>query len=245
MIKVSKYFSLLYNYNLNKTVDDLFKLRVLYPDKLKKANIDYKLIKKPKCPSKNNDFYECKTCCPNCAFDYNDLIWNYEKKNFGAIKDNTMIEVTHCSTGTTPTEESVSAWFYLASGSNIWINTGKTMAFEDHRDAVLHFLGQEYLNKFNDCKGKHWGCQKHFTDLFNKIKNTTNIDTIQFLHHLDGRYNFQGDTQSPTVEIVSIRSSDELLLTIIDFKHYIMGNFINCDKIKQENCLQCKNNISI
>lgn len=242
--KVTKYFNLLYNTNINKTVDDLFKLTVLYTDKLKEANIDYKLIKNPNCPKLNNDFYSCMTCCPNCVYDTPGIIWNYKIIKYKAIPSNTMVEITHCSSGSTPTEEVVSAWFYYTTGSNIWINIGKTMAFQDHREAILYFLGQDYLNKFNDCKGKHWGCQKHFTDLFTKIRNTTTLDTIQFLDHLDSRCALsQGDKQANPIEIVNVRTSGSKSLPKLNYQTFYNGKFMACDKVKQGNCLQCKNNI--
>lgn len=254
--KVSKYFSLLYNANLNKTVDDLFKLKVLYQDKLKKANIEYKLIKRPNCPYRNNDFYECMTCCYECAFDSSGLIWNYKIKRYDAIPDNTMVEVTHCSSGSTPTEEISAAWFYNTPGSNIWFNIGKTISFKDHRDAIVYFLGNDYLDKFKDCKHRHsLDCQKHFNDLFTKIKTTTNYDTVQFLDRRDMRCALKGDNQTGAIEIVNVRSNGSSPFpTNIDFMTMYNGKFINCDKVTVSSmatggetgkCLQCKNNISI
>jgi len=49
------------------------------------------------------------------------------------------VEVTHC--GGSKFEES-SAWFYALRGSGISLNLGKTLAFENHQDASIYFLGR-------------------------------------------------------------------------------------------------------
>lgn len=82
--------------------------------------------------------------------------------------------MTHC--GGSAFEER-SAWFYVAVGSALFVDVGKTIAFEDHGDAVTHFLGRPCGD---------WGqCDDEIRGALPAAAEAAGYDSIQFMRHCD------------------------------------------------------------
>lgn len=62
--------------------------------------------------------------------------WHAAPDGFAALPSDTWVEVLHKGG---IADEHVGAWFLTARGSGIWLHTGRTLAFDDHDDAYLHF----------------------------------------------------------------------------------------------------------
>jgi len=96
----------------------------------------------------------------------------FQPPPFTGLQDNTWIEVTH--QGSPYLVENYGAWFFLAKGSGIWYNIGKTVAFQDHDDAF-----------------KHYGVTYPILPMAANEEMSRNCaaagdNTIQFLNHKDG-----------------------------------------------------------
>ena len=48
-------------------------------------------------------------------------------------------EVMHCS----HEDEATAPWFFLTRGTGIFVNVGRTIAFKDHKEAALFFMGND------------------------------------------------------------------------------------------------------
>jgi hypothetical protein len=79
------------------------------------------------------------------------------------VPSDTWIEVTHRSRSWRSGFERRGMWFGLVSGSGVWIHTGRTRWFWNHRDAFRHF-------------GATWE-----NDLATRAA-AQGVDTLQFLH---------------------------------------------------------------
>ena len=90
------------------------------------------------------------------------------------LGDNAWVEVTHCA-GSRFEEDG--AWHYVAKGSGIWLNTGRTLAFTTHESANRHFLG---------ARCKHFQCDSTIGN-FTRAARAQGYDSLQFVHHCDGR----------------------------------------------------------
>lgn len=95
-----------------------------------------------------NSSAECK------QFIRDGLIWSgraagwnprgalFHRVPIRAVVPRTWIEITHCaSVGHEgwETMESVGLWAYVTPGSGVFAYSGKTIAFNDHKDAMRHF----------------------------------------------------------------------------------------------------------
>ncbi len=140
------------------------------------------------CPKKLNEAFTDMSD----AHDPPDTVWLYKPPPYKALESNTWVEFTHCADAVAVNEEAVGSWMYHAPGSGDYFNLGKTIAFDDHDDAVKRFLpGVECDPKVQN------ECSNNFKDLFPAaIKE--GYDSIQFLCHADERC---GNT---AVEIVDL-----------------------------------------
>lgn len=109
-------------------------------------------------------------------FDQSNTVWLWKSPPYHAYDANTNIEVSRCGGDT---GQNASAWYYGSPGSGIFINTGKTIAFQKHADGVKHFLNET-------CTESNDECIQYFYQMFQEaIKQ--GYDTIQFLAHGDQR----------------------------------------------------------
>ena len=140
---------------------------------------------------KPNDLYK------NMSGDHDppDSVWRYQFGPYKSLQSNIKVEVTHCcSSG-----EEKGTWYYKATGSGIYLDLGKTISFNDHKDAVQHFLNK----KCDDDDPIHHPveCISELNDLINEASKE--YDTIQFLNHPDMQCNW--NKNSMAMEILDIR----------------------------------------
>ena len=125
------------------------------------------------------------------------IIWQTQPRPYAALPANTWVEVTHCADSQAQDLEMQGVWFYYAKGSGIFFNTGKTISFQDHDDAVKYFLNK-------DCSGDlKKECTKYFSDLIKSASQS--FDSIQFLNHADQRCG-----ENLSVEIIGLNGSGSL-----------------------------------
>ena len=93
---------------------------------------------------------------------------------FASLPSHVWAEVTHCGGSHF---EQIGVWHYVARGSAIYVNTGKTLAFGVHADAARYFLRQQ-------CKWRQ--CDEHIHRVLVAARRA-GYDSIQFLKHCDTR----------------------------------------------------------
>lgn len=189
---------------------------ILDTDYLKQSDIDFpkripskstfpnNLFSNNACPMQNSDFYY------NMSIDWEPphSIWVAHLPPFYPIKSNTWVEVIHTNETLSKIPNEIPKdllWLYIVKGSGIWLNVGKTISFQDHRDALDYFFStndiRDMTKKLNiDDKTKistmkkedliknYCGKQCHhfMNDIFDAAKGN-GFDSIQFLSHSDQR----------------------------------------------------------
>ena len=84
------------------------------------------------------------------------------------------MEITHCAGSEF---EEHASWYYVVRGSGVFVNTGRTISFGSHGDAVNHFLGH------GNCDDQQ--CNDAIQARLPEAARIAGIDSIQFLHHCD------------------------------------------------------------
>jgi hypothetical protein len=93
------------------------------------------------------------------------------------------VETTHAGTATGVVPERSVAWFYLARGSGLWINTGRTIVYSDHATAVRAVLNVTCEDMAFKSPHRTTPCTLYFDLLFAKLQ--PEYDSVQFTHHCD------------------------------------------------------------
>lgn len=104
----------------------------------------------------------------------------------GGMSDNLWVEVTHKRDPWA--DESYGMWFLYARGSGIWLNLGKTLAFEGHLQAAQWLVGwgPGAAGDWPQCAGGFPDCLEHPGDLkLSKAIKEKGYDSVQFYHHHD------------------------------------------------------------
>jgi len=65
-------------------------------------------------------------------------VWLARSAPFKPAADGSWVEITHCGGGW---NEKHAHWMYVARGSGLYVNVGRTIAFGSHEESVRHFLG--------------------------------------------------------------------------------------------------------
>jgi len=86
-----------------------------------------------------------------------------------AVPNHSWIEVSHGSNA----NHTTTAWFYVAVGSGVWANTGKSAVFDRHSDAARDLLNVT-------CRD----CTHHYLRMFKALADR-NYTSVQFLRHCD------------------------------------------------------------
>ena len=113
-------------------------------------------------------------------WDPPDTLWQWNGKRT-AHTNHSRVEVTHCSAAFKPdlhNREAHGAWFYITPGSGIFLDLGRTRAFNTHQEAAYAFLDDRV-----QCAPQ---CSHFFYDIVEKAREL-GLDSIQFLHHADQR----------------------------------------------------------
>ena len=91
------------------------------------------------------------------------------------------VEVSHCGGSA---HETVGAWLYAFRGSGLYANVGRTLAFENHQDAALFFLGRPCgrIPFAPDEKLGIFQCDREIP-MFVKAARDAGYASLQFTHH--------------------------------------------------------------
>lgn len=104
------------------------------------------------------------------------VAWLYRPPPFQAIQSHTWTEVTHCGGSGF---EAHASWYYVVTGSAIFVNTGNTIAFDRHEEAVKHFLQRPCQNNEQD------QCNEELLLELPQAALAAGFNSIQFLLHRD------------------------------------------------------------
>lgn len=225
---INSYFRLLYGSDVpTLNVNDFLKLDILYTELLEKVGINIDFLNDFSCPESDNiPMIHMSSFLNTGGFDFPNSIWLYHKPPYKPAESDTWIEVTHCSSHVSILDEQKGAWFYLAKGSNIFINIGRTIVFKDHPDAAEHFLNKQ-------CRDFRNQCFLLFSDLVDEASKQ-GYDSIQFLGHDDMRCG------NSSVEIVMVNSMGVgIIPPNIEYRTGYNASK-NCIPEKLQNCLHCK-----
>ena len=86
------------------------------------------------------------------------------------------VEVTHCG----HEFEGAGAWFYSHPGSGVFVNLGRTAAFDDHDEGATFFLGRHIGSaEYRE------GHRERDIEMMPRAAAAAGYDSIQFLKHCD------------------------------------------------------------
>ena len=128
------------------------------------------------CPTRKGQFY----LNMSRNQDPPSTLWVWQPPPFAAAPDDSWVEVTHCVDIVSFFLEGTGSWMYVAPGSGVFYNCGRTLAFDTHVEAVNHFLGAGTCTDASD------ECPSHFAALFAAALKE-GYDSLQFLKHGDQR----------------------------------------------------------
>ena len=101
-----------------------------------------------------------------------------------AIANHTWVEVTHCGSDWETSDRMASSWFYIYRGSSIFMNTGRTIAFDDHGGAARFFLGRECQDYDPRTNLVQCDPANDWIDI-GRAAIAAGYDSVQFLQHCD------------------------------------------------------------
>lgn len=166
---------------------DMSTFQFLY---LSKIPVSIPIPRDPKaytpCPQHENQLYANMPGFHNPP----DSLYVYRPPPYKALAADSWVEVAHCVDPHIQKTEVVGCWFYYLPGTGIYFCLGKTIAFPDHTDASLYFLGKRCSD--TECSADT------FTAMFTEAAKR-GYDSVQFLNHGDMRC---GNT---AIEIVDVR----------------------------------------
>jgi hypothetical protein len=109
-----------------------------------------------------------------------DVIYNIDS-NHRPVSSGDYAEVTHCGGSRF---ESHGAWHYVLRGAGMYVNVGKTIAFQTHEDASLYFLNTPCTNRRNTDHHGNPECDEELDTIMIEARRN-NYTSLQFLHHCD------------------------------------------------------------
>ena len=111
-------------------------------------------------------------------WDPPDTLWRWDRDRT-PLPNHSQVEVTHCTAAQEVIDASdrelEGAWFFITPGSGIFLDTGRTRAFDTHQEAVRAFV---------DADVRCYQCIEHFYDLVRNAR-AAGLDSLQILHHDD------------------------------------------------------------
>lgn len=102
------------------------------------------------------------------------VAWLYRTPPFAPAPPRAWVEVMHCAGSTF---EERGAWFYVTRGSAVFVNTGNTISFDGHQDAVRHFLARGCADSLQ--------CDEEIRRALPEAAAAAGYDSVQFLRHCD------------------------------------------------------------
>lgn len=124
--------------------------------------------------------------------DILDFVSIYHRPPYTALGANQWAEFTHTADAEAKENEKVGSWMYYVPGSGNYFFLGKTISFQDHKEAVSYFLNEQCLDN---------ECVRYFNDVFKEAK-AQGYDSVQFLAHAD-----MTCAQNLAIEIVDVAGS--------------------------------------
>ena len=85
-----------------------------------------------------------------------NTVWLYHPPPYASVPSGAWVEVVHCANSIAQLFEERGYWCYKASGSGVWLNVGRSIAFDSHQQGVQHFLGRAVctdINGIGECEG--------------------------------------------------------------------------------------------
>eukprot|EP00403_Amphidinium_massartii_P003058 CAMPEP_0178376226 /NCGR_PEP_ID=MMETSP0689_2-20121128/3292_1 /TAXON_ID=160604 /ORGANISM="Amphidinium massartii, Strain CS-259" /LENGTH=385 /DNA_ID=CAMNT_0019996239 /DNA_START=29 /DNA_END=1184 /DNA_ORIENTATION=+ len=144
------------------------------------------------CPRQLGQLYRCAVIIPRlgCVLDLPSWINVYQgHPQQSGIPPNTWVEVSHCVNKAEmfnvswPGKPYIGIWFYVATGSGMWFNVGRTRVFDNHLNAVDELLS---IDPYTVCRKNGRDCA-HLLPQVLLAARAMGLDTIQFVRRSDMR----------------------------------------------------------
>ena len=228
----ASYITTLYG-NDSSPVLDVHSLTMLYVEKLMKSGI--KLRTAPDeclCRAEKGIVTHSgrgRRGKPFAAWDPPNTLWQWDYDR-AALRSHSLMEVTHCTAAKKKdarNRELYGAWFYRTRGSGIFLDIGRTRAFDSHEDAVRALLDNDL--RCNDFYGRTAECVPYFYDLVNAAR-AVGLDSLQFLSHGDQRCG------NMAIELLYLHGNGALSCANVTL-HKFNGEVCTCDSTLR--CATC------
>ena len=166
--------------NRSRLVPTAEEVRVVHVRMFSDAALRTLVLNPLRCSSNSSGLWACSSLAFSAKVNVHvpeHFAWRLGKFGSGGTYapalSNAWTEVTHCAGSNF--EGKAQPWFYVARGSGMFINLGRTMAFATHEEGVQRFLGK---------RCKTFQCDE-------ELANMTAVaarwyDSLQFTHHCDG-----------------------------------------------------------
>jgi hypothetical protein len=144
------------------------------------------LARPPRCPKAGAPYLGRVVHAPR------EVVWfhNFSRQH-SPLVDHAWAEVTHCGGGWRTGPERLANWFYVARGSGLFVNVGRTLVLRRHQDAVERFLN----TTCKSCNGQGClpDCAKQLAHLLSSgMVQRAGFESLQFVGHCDMRCNLCG-----------------------------------------------------
>ena len=131
--------------------------------------------------------------------------WIWNSRNVKrVVGDNQWVEIEH----TAFAGDVGVAWYYMATGSAVWWNVGKTISYKDHPELVTDMLNTACHDEAQDKEPPASECEKDFEQAFQTAKNR-GYTSVQIVEHYDcqcgtpghSSYKYKGLCQTEIVDL--------------------------------------------
>jgi hypothetical protein len=163
------------------------------------------------------------------AWDPPNTLWQWDYDR-AALRNHSLTEVTHCTAAfkdDAHDRELYGAWFYRTRGSGIFLDIGRTRAFDSHEDAVRALLDDDL--RCDDFYGGSAECVPYFYDLVGAAR-AAGLDSLQFLSHGDQRCG------NMAIELLYLHGNGALSCANVTLRKF-NGEVCTCDSTRR--CATC------
>ena len=161
---------------------DVSKFEILYLPALASCGIDVQRYLLPGLRWPYSTESSDKRCClPRGAIRLNGaLTLGPRRLFFAALPEQSWVEITHCSRGLVE----AGYWAYAQRGSGVYMNTGRTIGFDQHRAALRGVLAPTGACHSTGCNDSRVGGRDDFWKTMHLLRTeleARGYDSVQFL----------------------------------------------------------------
>lgn len=160
---------------------DVSKFEILYTHILSECDINVEVYKLPGRKPPYSPSSGRKRCCtPKGAIHFNSVLTLGYGQFFAPLPEHTWVEITHCTRGLVE----AGYWVYALRGSGVYMNTGRTIGFDQHGAALRGVLAPKGLCRSVRCNDFHVGGRDDFWKTMHPLHTEMSrrgYNSVQFL----------------------------------------------------------------